>query len=175
MAICRAITVLLLLVTLPAGAAYKWTKPDGTVVFSDEPPHPDAEEIKLKLTPTVPAEKIPLPPPKKSAPGPAATRYTRLTITTPEDDTTVFDNEGNVTVTITSEPALNSDQEHKVVIELDGETTEPATDYEVTLAQVDRGTHTIRAHILDAAGKTVISSDSVTFHLKRFSRLHRAR
>ncbi len=53
----RLFFLLTLIVAMPATSAYKWTAPDGTVVFSDSPPHPDAEEIKLPLTPTIRANR----------------------------------------------------------------------------------------------------------------------
>lgn len=185
MTIRTLIAILLLAIALPASATYKWTKPDGTVVFSDEPPHPDAEEIKLKLTPTIPATKVPPPPPKKKETREEEEEYhyTSLTFSAPLDDETVFENNGNVTVRVIAEPPLNNRRKHKFIFELDEEPREPAElgdgeetePNQFTLPGIDRGTHTLRAHIIDANENILISSKAIQFHLRRFSRLHRSR
>jgi len=170
----RLFFITALLFSLPATAAYKWTMPDGSVIFSDTPPHPDAEKITLPPTQTFtspPTKKSSEQTPPEEKPLPPAL-YSSLQITLPENDQTIRDNTGSVSISITSDPPLIAQRNHKIIIELDGSTIITTTSPEAVLSNIDRGTHTLRAHIADKNGAILISSTESQFHLRRMSALH---
>ncbi len=170
----RLLLALLFLFALPATAAYKWTMPDGSVVFSDQPPHPDAEKIILPKTQTFTPPPIPKIAPQKKPETKVATTppYSSLQITLPAHDQTIHDNSGKISVSVVAEPALSTTDEHQIMIELDGVSTITTAAMQAVLTNVDRGRHTLRAHIIDKEGTSLISTKENTFHLRRVSVLH---
>lgn len=165
---------------LSFGAVYKWVGPDGQVIYSDQP-QPGATEVELPKFPaaapapapvinstTAPSTSVPQGEAKK--PAPPFSGYRKLSIVKPENDATVRENTGNVRVELATEPEWDPQRGHKVSVLLDG-TPMPET-YTVTtidLHNVDRGSHTLQITVLDATGDVLITSQTVTFHLKRRS------
>ncbi|MEO5703115.1 MAG: DUF4124 domain-containing protein [Gammaproteobacteria bacterium] len=167
------------------GAVYKSTSPDGSVSYSDQP-QVGAEEVDLPPVPPPPP-----PPPAKvpalipglgtpqpgvpAAPDPAAekppfTGYTVFTIVTPENDSTLRENSGAVTINLAIEPALQIEAGHKITLIVDGKPTmEGLTATQIQLGNINRGTHTLQAQVNDANGASLATTDSVTIHLKRIS------
>ena len=172
----RVITILLLMsVAASATAAvYKWKRPDGSIVYSDHPPTEGATPTDL---PPVQEIKIAPPPPSsvQTAPGNApqeqAAQYTKLAITEPEDDSTIRDNAGNLTIKLAVEPDLQEGD--NVALLLDGKEVGQGKGTTIHLPNVDRGTHTLQVEIRDAQNNTLISSSPITIHLLRFSALQR--
>jgi len=161
---------LLLLFTAPVTAAYKWIAPDGSVSFSDTPPHPDAEQVTLpssqiftptSITPQTPTTK---PVPKKNV-----ALYDSVTITQPVHDESIRNNAGNINITVSVKPILQTKLGHQITITVDGKAVTTNTSGRATLLNVDRGTHTIRASIINNNGITLFSSGESTFHLLRAS------
>ena len=73
---------------------------------------------------------------------------------------------GVVTIQVSVTPAL--DPKHKIQVTLDGKPIgPPASGTSFNLSNVDRGTHTLGASILDESGTAIRSSTSVTFHMRR--------
>lgn len=101
----------------------------------------------------------------ETAPGP----YRSLAIGAPADGATVFDNGGNVEVSVSISPALRAGD--RVVLALDGRAVRERSGARFALSRVDRGEHTLRARVIDAGGNTLISSAPATFYLWRASRL----
>jgi hypothetical protein len=94
--------------------------------------------------------------------------YSSLKITEPPDDGTLRDNTGSVSVSVEILPFLQVEQGHRLVVTLDGQAaTAPGVSTVFQLHNVDRGTHSLQAVVLDQAGRTVESSPSVSFHLLR--------
>ncbi|GBE09953.1 hypothetical protein BMS3Bbin12_02080 [bacterium BMS3Bbin12] len=170
----RRIAFLLVLVAAPALAAattvYRWVEPDGTVVFSDQPHH-GARKMIIPPANVYEPGKLPNPGPAASTMQGAAP-YRVLRISTPAPDATVRRNNGDVTVRMEVKPPLRTDRGQVIALVLDGKRL--AKRYrapQAVLRNVDRGTHTLQAQIVDGAGKVLMSSPSVTFHLMRYSRL----
>lgn len=168
---------------LAAGAVYKSVGPDGTVTYTDRPP-PGATEIQLPKFPT----PAPLPAPATStttAPAPSAPPsgaqntapasfpgYSKLTLVTPAHDATVRENTGSIEVTLVSEPAWDPQWGHSIKVILDGKLLPDVyTTPKFQLNNADRGTHTLQVIVLDAKQNELISSQTVTFHMKRHSAL----
>ncbi len=149
---------------------YRWVDPTGQVHYSDQPGI-GAKEIELR-EPTV---YTPVNPSSPAATGttdqqqPAdAVEYTAMTITSPADDEAIRSNPGTVDVAIELEPALFKG--HKVRIYLDGSAASGELDAtNVTLQNVDRGTHTLQAAVVDAGGRELIRSAAITFHMLRIA------
>jgi hypothetical protein len=168
----RRIAFLLVLVVTPALAVaatvYRWVEPNGTVVFSDQP-HRGARKVIIPPANVYKPGKLPNPRPAASTTQGAAP-YRVLRISAPAPDATVRRNNGDVTVRMEVKPPLNRGQ--VIALVLDGKRL--AKRYrapQAVLRNVDRGTHTLQAQIVNGAGKVLMSSPSVTFHLMRYSRL----
>ena len=143
----------------------------GAVEFSDKP-RTGAEKVEIK----VPLRPAPMPAASAPAtPGAAAAStdaqpipYQALQITQPLNDEALRDNEGNVSVALQLVPPLQPQFGHSLVLLMDGRPVEaPGLKTSFELQNVDRGSHTLQAFVLDAVGKTVFQSGTTTFHLQR--------
>ena len=162
--------VLLLPFNLNA-ALYKWIDENGEVVYSDQPPHAGAEELKPPGLTTTPAIKYK--PKAKPEPEKPELVYTKLQITSPTADEHIRDAEGTIAVTIAIDPPLNLAEGHYLAIQVNGETKiAKLTSTSAILSNADRGTTNITASVLDKTGKTLISSEGVTVFVHRPSMLH---
>ena len=166
----------LLLLSIAAGATaavYKWKKPDGSIIYSDQPPAEGATPTEL---PQVQEIKIATPPPsseepeEKAAPREQTVSYTKLEITEPENDSNIRDNAGNVSVNLEVEPRLLEGDIASIT--LDGKEIGQGRGTSIALSNVDRGTHTLQATVKNAQGAVLITSRPVIFHLQRTSILH---
>jgi hypothetical protein len=92
----------------------------------------------------------------------------------PGDDETLRITSGNVPVTLSVTPELDIEQGHTISVYLDGAATiNKSTQLTVQIPNIDRGSHTLRAEIRDAKNTVLKSSNTVKFHLKRHSILHK--
>ncbi len=104
----------------------------------------------------------------------AAEPYTEIAIIQPGDDETIHDNNGTLEVALTLSPALQDG--HKIKLFLDGEARpgiRPSTHFSLT--NIDRGTHSLQAAVIDRSGRTLIVSAPVAFHMWRASVLFPSR
>ncbi len=147
---------------------YKWVGPDGSVTFSDQA-RPGAEKIQVKVpdkaAPGGAAGKTPAG--AKGAPGQASAEapYTEFAIVTPTDDEAVRSNNGSVGVSMNLAPSLHA--QHAVVVSVNGQKVGKGSSTSLTLQNLPRGTHTVQAAIVDEAGKEIIRSKTITFHVLR--------
>lgn len=162
----------LLCLTLAASAAqaqkiYKWTLSNGDIVYSDKPPPAEqAEEVTLEPLQTIktaPVPTLPISSAKKDEPKEVG--YEEFKVTSPDNDATIRDNGGTVSVSLSLSPGLQSG--HTIEVMMDGSPIGRGASTSLTLTDVDRGTHTVQAAVKDADGKVVVRSNSVIFHLKR--------
>ncbi len=167
MTILRAVARVLLVLWTAAAVAdtelYKWVDKDGVVHFSDKPAA-GAEKIKVKDVDTIPAEKVQTP-----AAGPKApeSRHYEITFISPKADESIRENTGNVNVSVQLNPPLNPGDTIQFL--MDGQPQgEPGGSTELSLTNVDRGTHTVQATVQDQNGRP-LGSASTTFTLQRFS------
>lgn len=165
--------LLALLLAVPALAEmYRWKDAQGNVVFGDSPPEGvSAEPVKVRPN-VVETPKLPEPPPPAPAPeGPAGPAYQALRITEPADQSAVRENAGNVTITLGIEPDLNVRVGHKLQVLMDGAPVAEGQTLQFMLTNVDRGTHSLSARVLDAQGNELVSSPTISFTLLRYSSL----
>ena len=175
-----ALIVLLSLSLCAQGELFKWKDADGNIIYSDQPPpgiekeqHQIDEQALPQLT-TTPALETPIVS-SSSDPDPdpldSPDRYQSVQIVVPEHDTAVRENAGNVSIKVAIEPFLYNERGDLLAIYMDGVEVSRGRSLSVQLAEVDRGTHVIRAEILDAKGNIVMSASPVTFTLLRHSAL----
>ena len=166
---------------VPAAAQiYKVTDADGNVVFTDVPPRPDeqADQVELGIGSTFEIEDAL--PADSSATSWSSTDssdentediqqsgYEMLKVVAPENDSSVRENAGNVVVSIAINPELRPG--NRLQLEMDGKVIRTTTTKRINLTEVDRGSHVLRAHVIDDSGDRLISSEPSVFHLSRYS------
>lgn len=160
---------LLLLPSLAGAVICKTIEADGSVSYADVPAAECPEQVKLPPYSRYAPRPLPQTAPTESdATGSLAgfDKYTSLRMIQPEGNGTVRNNEGIVPVVLVSEPGLQDG--HKVQLTLDGKRVPGEfAGLSVTLNNVDRGTHSLRAAIVDAGGQRLIESGTVRFTLRR--------
>lgn len=172
--------LILLLVSLalamPVAATtiYRWVDEQGNVVFSDEPPPPGVEATRIEgLTrPTVtppPDERVQEAVPEAVREAETPGDYATLLIASPAGEAEVRANDGNVTVSIRSEPALATDLGHAIRLRLDGREVAEGGDMQFLLQNLERGPHTVQAEIVTREGQVLKTSPLVRFHVLRHS------
>lgn len=158
---------------LAVAGIYKYVTPDGRVEYSDQPREGAA---KVEVTPLQTYAPPPLP--KKmttetQSQAQATTAY-QVSIMTPQDDATVRENTGRVVVSLQVVPSLEEDSNYTLQLLLDGQPVGRAsTRLKYTLTDVDRGTHTLQAKLLNPLGTSVAQSEVITFYMRRMSILFR--
>ncbi len=155
--------LLFFICSLSAETVYKTVDENGKIIFTDKPSE-EAEQIKIKEL----DNSINNPNPGKYKPSTQKQeeedKYKSLVVSSPENGAGIRSNNGNVSISVSLEPGLNPG--HKIVVSMDGK--EVGSGSSVSLQNVDRGTHSISARVVDSDGKTHISTSS-TFSLLRAS------
>ncbi len=101
--------------------------------------------------------------------------YQSVSIASPQPETTIHNNNGNLDVTVAVSPPLRTANGDVLTILLDDKAVASGTRLHYKLKGIDRGTHTLAAQITAADGKVLITSEPVTFYMWRASRLFRNR
>ncbi len=162
--------ILLLFVTLffltsISAGVYRSVDEDGNVIFTDRP-SPDAEKIRVDKVQTIspPAVKdFEYTSPEK----PAKEGYAKLEIISPQNDQTFTGGAGIVTINILIEPALDTEQGDRLILTMDGEKQAESSSTSFSFTNLDRGTHTTKADIVNKGGRSLKSSATVTFYVIR--------
>ena len=174
-----AIIILLLCANGVQAELFKWKDAEGNIIYSDQPPpgvereEHQVDKQELPQIITTPALKVPEPSAAESASqeSDAEDRYKSVSIVTPEHDTAVRQNAGNVLIKVAIDPYLFNERGDLLAIYMDDIEISRGRDLSVQLVEVDRGTHIIRAEVVDATGEVVKQAQPVTFTLLRHSRL----
>lgn len=161
--------ILFILIFLLSGIAsaevFKSTSPDGIVEFSDVPSKQKQEPVKLSPMSTFKA------PPRSESQASKPTEktgeytYTNLSISSPANEATIRDNAGTLPVSVAVTPALH--RNHKFILLMDGIQVGESGSGNFTVNNVDRGSHSLSAQVVDKEGKTLISASPVTVFLHR--------
>jgi len=166
--------VLLLICAVLASAhaeVYRWVDKSGTVIYSDQP-HPNAELIDIDTVQSYSPVAIPeqsLSTGEEVQEEKEAPNY-QVKIVSPENDVSIRDNAGTVTINVDVSPELDIERADLLTVKFDGQTLgEPQSNASFTLTNIERGTHTAQVSIVDKLSKTLQSSQVVTFHLQRHS------
>jgi hypothetical protein len=171
LAAMRSILILAgLAVSLAAASQeiYRWVDKDGVVHFSDQPGAPNAELITV-LEPNVSdaqeTEPASAAAASRSEPDePDVPPYDSLSIVSPTPDQVFFGADAVVSATAELGGTLRPD--HSVVFFLNGNRHE-ASGLSTEFANLARGSYFLRASILDQAGRPVISSQQISFHVRQ--------
>ncbi len=156
-----------------AAEIWRWTDANGVVHLSDQPV-PGAERIKSASPPSTPvAPAPPIESVSRAAAAQPAVPYTCSIVTPVVDD--VFPAAAPVPAALRVEPSLT--ESFRVQVFLNGT---PAADWPGTalshsFAPLYRGSYTLGARILDAAGRPLCTAPSITFHVRQPSVLSPAR
>ena len=92
--------------------------------------------------------------------------YTKLSVSNPADGSAIRSNNGDVSISIVLEPSLRSG--HRILITMDGKELSNGLGQSVSLTNIDRGTHTVGASVIDSSSNAIISGSS-TFSILRAS------
>ena len=155
---------------------FKWVDENGEVIYSDQPP-PTAnsqDEYLLdekELPPLINTPALQNPIGQTTAKSVEESQIQSVSITYPEHDTAVRSNDGTLNIQLAVSPELDQKSGETVVILMDGLEIYRGKDSQVTLLEVDRGTHTLEAKMLSSNGQTISSAEPVTFTLQRYSAL----
>jgi hypothetical protein len=162
--------ILLMWVTSVPAAVYKSVDSQGNVVYTDEP-SADAQPVKLPPLSTVPAPRYqPSDQSPAEAEQSAQADYQQVSIVSPTQDETLRDNTGAVPVNVVTQPDLDSASGHRFRYYLDGQAQgKPTESGRIIFDNLDRGSHTVEAAIVDSTGQELIRSSSVRFFLHRQS------
>lgn len=164
----------LLVGLLVCGAAdvYRWVDEQGQVVYSDVP-QPGAEQLRID----VPVSDTQPPPEagelETSAGEPAAPaepfRYDQFEILSPAPEEVLWNIEGQLNVAFRIRPTLQ--RGHSATLYLDDQpaATLASGTTSAMLDEVYRGTHSLRAEILDAAGNRLAQAPPVSFTVRQTS------
>lgn len=165
-----ALIWVLLLIALPSMAdVYTYIDAEGNRVFTDQP-RKNAKRVEIQ-----PGNSISGAPPKRAvqqSPAKPKTmamfRYELLRILVPEPDATVRSANGELIVSITSDPALQPG--HGYLLLVDGKPYGDAGRSPVfPLSNVDRGTHQLSVEIVDETGRVLERTPNQPFHMQRIS------
>jgi len=152
---------------------YKWEDKDGNTHYSDIQPFKNASEHISPDINTTPAVNIPEPQITEESSSTKDTVYKIFKVASPEDNATIRDNQGNFSIGLEIQPALNTSQGHYISVLLDNKIThKKITNLSAQFSNIDRGTHQISAIIKNKRGKSMLSSKSVSIHLHRHSILN---
>lgn len=160
----------LFLTTISASAAiYKWVDEKGVVHYTDQPPTQNARPANLPPLQTYKEGTKPklesLAKPGGNAGQPAAA-VPALKITSPAPEETFRgDAERQVPVSVQLSQVLGDGQ--FLMYHLDGaDQSGPTPNTTFTLTSVERGAHTVSVSLVNAAGRELARSESVTVHMK---------
>jgi hypothetical protein len=155
-----------------AAETWKWKDANGVVHYSDQPA-PGAERMEVvvpKPSSSTPRQATAEAAPRAAAAAPDANQpanvpYTRCVITAPDSEET-FNATTTVTVGLLVEPALQAG--HHIEVLFDGGAVQdwPPTAVSHTLKDLQRGSHTVSARVLDANGGTACSGPALNFHVR---------
>lgn len=167
----RTLTLLfafLLAWPLYAKDVYKWTSEEGVILYSDTY-RPGAERIHVTGGSTSPQPGVGSSTDEGSQSTSAtAGNYEHFEILSPENDETIRSNEGVVPVGLSLTPTLAPG--HSIQILLDGTLLEGSLNStQFTLNNLNRGTHSLEAKVVDEAGNPVMTAPRINFHLRKAS------
>ena len=157
--------LLLSLAALPQDI-YRWVDRNGVVHYSDQPGAPNAELIELaQPANTYESDATAGDSSEPEDDAPEIARYDSLSIVSPTPDQAFFGADASVPVTAEIGGTLQPD--HSLVFFVNGNRTEAADGQGIVLTNLERGTHFLRASILDRNGQPVITSQQITFHIRQ--------
>ncbi len=156
---------------------FKWKDEHGNTIYSDQPPpggQKEDSEIDQQELPAI----ITMPAPRESTSATtssqqnnqdeAGVNYQEFSVLTPEHDSIVRENSGKVTISIRVEPNIFVERGDILVIYMDDKEIARGDQTSIMLDNVDRGTHSVKAQILNNRGEIINETDVTKFTLQRY-------
>lgn len=166
----KTLLVSLMMVICASNAQiYKWTDSQGVIHFSDNP-HSGAETVKTLEVQTYSSPEPALSAQadksdtikKKSQPA----HYKEIAITQPQNEQTIRNNQGALSVIATLSPELFPGNQTQLL--LDGHPVgNPQKQLSFEVSGIDRGSHTLQVQVIDNQGKSIIVSERITVFMQR--------
>jgi Domain of unknown function (DUF4124) len=151
---------------------YRWVDENGVTHYSDQP-HENAQKVQVAAPQTYKA--APVTPRATARPQSSASSntYESCAVVSPGNDET-FSNTFSVTTSVQVNPAPHSGDQ--LVVLFDGRPLPgfPPGGGSFTIADIDRGTHTLQAVVQGPGGKVLCQSSSVSFTILQPSVLNPA-
>lgn len=139
---------------------YREKDASGIVRFTDQPRSPEAERHFLRHALRIAFNE-------ESGPVEEVRHLPFIEIASPRHDEAVRDNQGSMVVQTT---VSNAEKKHFATdLFLDESWIATSADGRFELQNLDRGTHRLRAELKAADGTLLATSESVTFHLLRYT------
>ncbi|HIF51997.1 MAG TPA: hypothetical protein EYQ42_10820 [Thiotrichaceae bacterium] len=149
-----------------AETAYKTFDAEGNIIFSDVASD-GAEMIELQEAQTVDTPEVTRRYRPTTKLEPKKKEYSKLVILSPENDITIHNNEGNISIAVEIKPLLFGGD--SLVLFMDGKETSSGTSSQFSLSNVERGTHTIDVAVRNEKGKFIKRSEKLVLHLRKAS------
>jgi hypothetical protein len=148
---------------------YRWVDKDGQIHYSDQPGAANAERVILADPNAYESEPsfgdyAPSGDEPSEPDADEATPYESLAIVQPTPDQVFFGAEATVVVAAELGGTLRPD--HTVVFLVNGNRRPASSGLGLELQNLDRGSHFLRAVVLDRNGEPVITSQQITFHVR---------
>jgi len=173
MRIIKLFLIITFSLSISAETVYKTRDAEGNISFSDVAME-GAEKIQIQEAQTL---NLPMPKRQGERPAtklsPATINYSQFKIINPEHDSTIHSNEGTVNISSTLTPAL--DEKHAIVFLMDGKEVSKGKSLQLSLSNLNRGTHGVTAMIKDEKDNVLKQSNKITFHLRKASKLFKNR
>ena len=175
-------TLLLLLPLVTGAEIYKHVGEDGVIRYSDEPPSKDAKPVELPPVQTFSTDDTGTydsssEGEEEETPASILMResasYAGIQLVSPTAEQVFNQANPEVNASAVVEPGLA--QGDRVVFLVDGlPVPAPEGQTSVSLANLDRGSHTVQAVVMDRNDAIQIQSETINFHLHQPSRLRPA-
>ena len=166
---------LLVLASPVSAQIYSWTDAQGNRIYSDQP-HPGANTVELRPTNVI--EPPPIANASRTNDQQTDTSqrdrfYRELSISSPTHDSNIRSNEGDLTLMVQTDPPLSGS--HLLRVAVDGTLSDAgvpgngAAVHQLTVHNIDRGSHQIAVVVVNARGDELQRSSPITVHLQRTS------
>ena len=144
----------LVYMTVADAQLYKGVDADGKVVYSDKP-FAAAEEYTPPPISVMDAAKVKVDEKKTEEKKPAEFKYISFDIVSPVNNQTIR-NEPDVAVSLRIKPGLNTDENHRIWMMVNGKPVMKNTEsLSFKVGRLDRGANELQAQIRDKSGKIV--------------------
>lgn len=176
--------IALVLAATASAQVYETRDKDGNVVYTDQPPGPDAKPKDLPGLSIISPDPAGAPPQLTAGEGEGGAEevtdirelrkgYRDFRLVSPQAEQNFWGTENQAVAAWETRFALQEGMQ--VTFVLDGQSQDPTTDTSMTMGDLDRGEHVIYAELRDARGRFVARTDPVTFYIKQYSANFNAR
>ena len=158
----------LLTASAAMGQTYRWVDDEGIVHYSDRPEE-GAELVVLPAANTTSVRRYQRAPTREIDTSPSATAapigYESFEVAAPGAEETLWNIEGNLSVSLALTPALQPG--HQVRVYFDDRDPLLVSGMSFTIQEVYRGAHSIQAEVIDNTGKLITRSRHNRFYVQQ--------